>query len=184
MPKFFKLVLYGLILAALLGACSGGKEPTYDISEYLSAFTAMDYETMFNCTEAAVENTGDDYDTAKETFVSKYTAIFTGLDVKEITIENLVGPDADGGYTYTATYKTTDYGNFTNNFVLETCTEEGTCYVLWDYSLIFPEMEEGCEVLVRTEEAQRGERIHTRIRFIWTSPRCRISLQYPRSRPP
>ena len=157
MPKFFKLLLCGVMLAALLGACSGGKEPAYDISEYLSAFTTMDYTAMFDCTEAAVENTGDDYDAVKEAFVSKYTAIFTGLGVKEITIENLVGPGAEGGYTYTATYKTTDYGDFTNNFALETCIEEGTCYVLWDYSLIFPEMEEGCGVLVRTQEAQRGE---------------------------
>jgi len=124
MPKFFKLLLVGVMLAALLGACSGSKEPAYDILEYLSAFTTMDYAAMFDCTEAAVENTGDDYDAAKEAFVSKYTAIFTGIGVKEITIENLVGPDADGGYTYTATYKTTDYGDFTNNFVLETCMED------------------------------------------------------------
>lgn len=157
MPRFLRLLLGGIMLTALLCACSGEKQTAYDISEYLSAFTAMDYDAMFDRTETAADNTGDALKTAKEAFVSKYTAIFEGLGVTEITIDNLSEPDADGNYTYTATYKTKDYGDFTNNFTLQARVEEGTCRVLWDYSLIFPEMEAGCDVLVRTQEAQRGE---------------------------
>jgi penicillin-binding protein len=157
MHKVFKLLLCGVILAALLCACSGGGNTANDISQYLSAFTGMDYAAMFDCTEAALDNTGDALKAAKTAFVDKYTAIFTGIGVTGIELSNLAGPDDNGVYTYTATYKTKDYGDFTNNFTLKSRTEEGKCYVMWDCSLIFPEMEQGCSVLVSTEQAKRGE---------------------------
>lgn len=158
MPRFLKLLLIILVIGVLLCACTGEKAAPYDISEYLSAFTAMDYAAMFACTEPVADlDSGKEYDTAKDTFVSKYKAIFSGLGVTHISIDTLNGPDESGTYTYTATYKTKDYGDFTNNFTLHSRVEEGKCYVLWDYSLIFPEMEAGCSVLVRTLTAQRGE---------------------------
>jgi hypothetical protein len=48
-------------------------------------------------------------DIDKDTFVAKYEAIFTGMGVTQIAIENLSGPDENGTYTYTATYKTKDW---------------------------------------------------------------------------
>ena len=59
MPRFLKLLLGGVMMTALLCACSGEKQTPYDISEYLSAFTAMDYDAMFDHTETAADNTGD-----------------------------------------------------------------------------------------------------------------------------
>jgi hypothetical protein len=35
-----------------------------------------------------------------------------------VEISGLAGPDEDGVYTYTATYKTSDYGDFTNDYKL------------------------------------------------------------------
>lgn len=157
MPKTIKLLLCTLIAFALLCACTVETATSNDISDYLSSFTAMDYAAMFACTETAADLEGEAYEAQKDKFVSKYDAIFTGLGVTQIAIENLSGPDENGTYTYTATYKTKDYGDFTNNFTLKSREEEGQCYVRWDYSLIFPEMEEGCSVLVRTLTAQRGE---------------------------
>jgi penicillin-binding protein len=157
MPKTIKALLCILIACALLGACSGDAVPAYDISEYLAALTAMDYPAMFACTEAAANLKGNAYAAAMKPFVDKYTAIFSGIGVTQVVVENLSGPDENGTYTYNATYKTKDYGDFTNRYTLKTRMDEGKCVVQWDYSLIFPEMEEGCSVLVRTLHASRGE---------------------------
>ncbi len=150
MPRILKLLLCGVLLIALLGACSSGAQTDGDISEYISAFQSMDYAAMYALCDPAV-------DIDKDAFVAKYTAIFTGIGVTQVTVADIAGPDADGVYTYTATYKTKDYGDFTNSFQLATRVEDGKQRVLWDYSLIFPEMEAGCSVLVRTLNAQRGE---------------------------
>ena len=61
-------------------------------------------------------------------------------------------------YTYTATYRTKDYGEFTNDYRLTVRPDiGGDVKVLWEYSLIFPEMEEGSTVRVETLKAARGE---------------------------
>ena len=157
MPKTIKLLLCIILVGALLCACTVETVSPNDISDYLSGFIAMDYAAMFACTQTAADLTGDAYDVQKDTFVAKYEAIFSGLGVTQIVIDTLSGPDENGTYTYTATYKTKDYGDFTNNFTLKSRVEEGRFHVLWDYSLILPEMEEGCSVLVRTLTAKRGE---------------------------
>lgn len=156
MSKTIRILLC-LIAVLLLCACKGEAATSYDISEYMSAFAAMDYAAMFACTEASKGLSEKEYAAAKETFTKKYNAIFSGLGVTQIVVENLAGPAADGVYTYTATYKTKKYGDFKNDYTLHCREEEGECRVLWDYSLIFPEMEEGSTVRVRTQEAQRGE---------------------------
>ncbi len=158
MPKTLRILLCIILAASLLGACSGGAAASNELSDYLSCFTAMDYAGMFAFTEAAADAKGEEaYKTVMDTFVSKYNTIFSGLGVTQIVIENVSEPDDNGTCTYTATYKTKDYGDFTNSFTLKSRVEEGKRHVLWDYSLIFPEMEEGCSVLIRTQHAQRGE---------------------------
>ena len=142
-------VLLCMIIGLSLCAC-GSAQQTYDITEYLNCFAAMDYSAMYALTAPVV-------DIDEEAFVQKYEAIFSGLGVTEVVIENVSGPTEDGVYTYTATYKTEEYGDFTNDFTLNAGIRSDACMVLWDYSLIFPEMEEGSSVRVETEEASRGE---------------------------
>ena len=149
MRKTVKLLL-GIAFCLTLGACTSGQTVSYDISSFLDSFTAMDYSAMFAQCAPAV-------DVDEETFMQKYDAIFSGLDTQQVVIDDLSGPDEDGVYTYTATYKTKDYGDLTNEFTLKAGIKDGQSVVLWDYSLIFPEMEEGYSVRVETLEADRGE---------------------------
>lgn len=146
-----KLLLLGAAVL-LLTACAAQDVPKrYDISDYMKAFESMDFEAMW-------EQVSPDAKVDKDAFLSKHKAIFSGLGVEAVEIGDIAGPDADGVYTYTATYKTRDYGDFTNDYELTVRPDvEGNARVLWDYSLIFPEMEEGSTVRVETLKASRGE---------------------------
>ena len=150
MKNTTKLLLI-IIICLLLAACAV-QEPTveYDITAYLNSFEAMDYAAMF-------EHVMPTIDIDEAAFTTKYDAIFSGLGVTDIVISDIVGPDDGGVYTYTATYKTEDYGDFTNDFELKAAVMGGECTVMWDPSLIFPEMTDGCTVRVETVSASRGE---------------------------
>lgn len=145
-----KFLICLLVTVLALSACSGVKLPVYDVSGWVNALTAMDYEAMWNQADPAV--TID-----KDGFIEKHEAIFKGLGVKEITVDNVAGPDENGRFTYTATYKTQDYGDFTNAYSLQMVDSNKGCFVFWNYSLIFPEMEPGASVRIRTQKATRGE---------------------------
>jgi hypothetical protein len=121
-----------------------------DITQYIESFKAKDYRTMYSLCAPAV-------DIKEKDFIKKYSDIMEGLGVKEITVDNVTGPDENGVFTYTATYKTEEYGDFTNDFTLRTGFKDDKCVVLWDYSLIFPDLEEGGSVRVKTLNARRGE---------------------------
>jgi len=146
-----KFLLLGAAVL-MLAACTAQAVPErYDISDYFKAFEAMDFEAMW-------EYVSPDAKVDKDTFLSKYRAIFSGLGVESVEVSNLSGPDEDGVCTYTATYRTKDYGDFTNDYKLTVRTDiGGDAKVLWEYSLIFPEMEEGSTVRVETLKAARGE---------------------------
>jgi cell division protein FtsI/penicillin-binding protein 2 len=139
-----------LILVCFLSSCAESNS-AYDITQYLESFKSMDYEAMYSLT-APMDDIG------KQDFIDKYNNIFgEGLKVTEIEIDNLSGPDENGTFTYTATYKTEDYGDFKNDYTLRTGYKKDKCVVLWNYSLIFPEMEEGSSVRIKTLKAIRGE---------------------------
>ena len=144
------LLLCAVMILPLMSC--GAKTTGYDISAYMDAFEAMDWDAMWKHVSPDAKKID------KETFLNKYDAIFSGLGVEEVEVTDLDGPDADGVYTYNATYKTKDYGDFTNAYKLTVWPGvDGTGEVIWNYSLIFPEMEAGSSVRVNTLTASRGE---------------------------
>lgn len=143
-------ILICVLVVFVLTACAADQEPIYNITSWLDAMKAMDYEAMWAQVEPAV-------DIDKDSFIKKYSNIFEGLGVKEITLDNISGPDDNGCFTYTATYKTEEYGEFTNDFSLQMVWNEEGNRVYWNYALIFPDMEEGGTVRIKTLKASRGE---------------------------
>ncbi len=145
------LLVLCLLMALTFMAC-GVKTPvqSYDLSAYMDAFEAMDWDAMWT-------HVSSDAEVDKDTFLQKYEAIFSGLGVEEVEVSGVAGPDADGVCTYSATYRTKDYGEFTNAYTLTVRPGVGGGGVMWDYSLIFPEMEMGSRVRVNTLTASRGE---------------------------
>lgn len=143
-------ILICVLAVLILTACTVDQEPAYNITSWLDAMKAMDYEAMWAQVEPAVN-------IDKDSFAKKYSRIFEGLGVKEITFDNISGPDDNGCFTYTATYKTDEHGDFTNDFSLQMVQSEEGNRVYWNHSLIFPDMEEGGTVRVKTLKASRGE---------------------------
>ncbi len=143
-------ILICVLAVLILAACAAVQEPVFDMMPWLDAVKAMDYEAMWVLVEPAVN-------IEKEDFINKYNNIFSGLGVKEITFDNISGPDENGCFTYTATYKTEEYGDFPNDFSLQMVWNEEGNRVYWDYSLIFPDMDEGSTVRIKTLNACRGE---------------------------
>lgn len=142
------------IACAALCSCAQPDNPydvsKSDITQFIASFKVKDYNTMYSLCAPAV-------DIKKKDFIEKYSDIMEGLGVTEIQVNSIMGPDEDGVFIYTATYKTQEYGDFTNDFTVRTGFKDGKCVVLWDYSLIFPEMEQGSSVRIKTLKAQRGE---------------------------
>lgn len=144
------LLIMCVILIAVFAACHAAPQDDWVVSAYLDAFSQMDYDAMWVLCEPAVP-------IDEETFLKRYTDIFTGLGVKQITIGDISEPDEDGCHHYTATYHTKDFGDLTNTFSLKKAIQKGQDKIRWDYSLIFPEMDAGSSVRVRTLRASRGE---------------------------
>lgn len=150
MPKAVKILLLCIFSCLLFCSCAKKSGPSYDISGYIGSFEKMDYTAMYSYCQPVV-------DIKQDAFVKKYSDIFSGLGVTKIGIVDLKGPDKDGTYTYTATYKTKDYGDIKSSFTLKTGFKNNQCVVFWDYSLIFPEMGDESTVQVQTLKADRGE---------------------------
>ena len=69
----------------MLAACTVQAVPErYDISDYIEAFEAMDFEAMW-------EYVSPDAKVDKDTFLSKHRAIFSGLGVEAVEVSNLPG---------------------------------------------------------------------------------------------
>lgn len=143
-------ILICMLAVLLLAACAAENEPVYDLTAWVNALTEKNFWAMWEQCEPAVS-------VDAQSFVEKYDAIYYALGVKEVTVDNIIGPDQDGRFTYTATYKTKNYGDFTNDFSLQMIFSEDGGRVFWNYSLIFPEMEEGSTVRISTNKANRGE---------------------------
>jgi penicillin-binding protein len=143
-------MLICVLTVVILTACAAGPQAVYDVNAWVTAMAARDYEAMWAQVDPAV-------DIDKDSFINKYDAIFSGLGVKEITIDNIIGPDENGFFTYTATYKTQDYGDFESDYSLQMISGGEGSRVYWNYSLIFPDMEPGSSVQIQTLNATRGE---------------------------
>ena len=145
-----KLLLCILLMLTLVSCSEAAPLPSQAAAAYLEAFTDMDFETMWALCRPAVA-------IEQDAFMQKYQAIFTGLGITEVEITDATEPDENGFFHYTAVYHTEDYGVLTSQYNAKTVSKSGQSYVYWDYSLIFPEMDEGSTVRVRTLRASRGE---------------------------
>ena len=67
-------MLICVLAVLMLSACTADQEPEYNITSWLDAMKAMDYEAMWAQVEPAV-------DIEKDSFIKKYDKIFSGLGV-------------------------------------------------------------------------------------------------------
>lgn len=124
-----------------------GENPSDILKNYFSYITSQDYEKMYNLVD-----TGD---VSKDDFISRNQNIYEGIGCSDIKVE--IKSEEKDSVSYSVTLTTLageiSYDNtarFTND------SEKGTVLV-WDDSVIFPELTSTDKVRIYTDEAARGQ---------------------------
>jgi len=153
-PIRILLALLLLLLVAFSFCACDASNPGKTAEDFLDAIAKRDFKLAYTYTWPYDSTT-----LAEEDFINKYQAIFDGLGIQEMEITDaFVTTDSFGTlYTYTATYITEKYGNFSYNFSMELRNVESITYVVWGQDLIFPFMDFEDKLHVETVPAIRGE---------------------------
>ena len=124
-----------------------GENPSDILKNYFSYITSQDYEKMYNLVD-----TGD---VPKDDFISRNQNIYEGIGCSDVKVE--IKSEEKDSVSYSVTLTTLageiSYDNtarFTND------SEKGTVLV-WDDSVIFPELTSTDKVRIYTDEAARGQ---------------------------
>lgn len=124
-----------------------GENPSDILKNYFSYITSQDYEKMYNLVDAG--------DVSKDDFISRNQNIYEGIGCSDIKVE--IKSEEKDSVSYSVTLTTLageiSYDNtarFTND------SEKGTVLV-WDDSVIFPELTSTDKVRIYTDEAARGQ---------------------------
>ena len=153
MRKLFCIFIISLSLLLLTSCDNRVQEST--AANYLKHYASKDFEACY-----AMLASDSDVTISKQDYVSKLSAIFEGLQVKEVSYGNLKAEEEDGR-TYCAfqmTYDTDTAEKLTNDYRMEIIKEaDGSEKINWSPSLIFPQMEQGDTVRIAKIKATRGE---------------------------
>ena len=121
------------------------------IKEYYSYISKKDYEKMYNllCQQSREDN-------PYEAFIRRNAAIYEGIEIKKIGIRfDDKGKLKKGSINYHLTFDTVA-GNVSAAYSARIVREKRNYRLIWDDSLIFPELGKTDKVRVFTEEAKRG----------------------------
>lgn len=119
---------------------------------YTKALVKQDYETMYTLLSKDAQA-----ETDKETFVNKYTNIFTGIEASDIKVDTKDIIDSEQGKT--AAYHLTMNsmaGPIEFDQTMEIVKEDGEYKLKWSYAQIFPQMQNGDGIQVSTQPSKRG----------------------------
>ena len=134
-----------------LGKGISNSNPQELLTEYMNYVTERNYEKMYAMLE--VEASGN---IGREDFIKRNLAIYEGIEVQNMKVESITYDEEQMTVTYQTSFDTVA-GNisFENEaFFLE--DEEGYKLV-WDDSMIFPNLTSTDKVRVSTTQAERGE---------------------------
>lgn len=158
MEKNTKIIIIIAVLAVIIGI--GGfvaislttEKPENIFDKYKTALINNKYEEVYSLLS---EESRKSYE--KEKFINRLDNIFSGIDASDIEI-NFKEKKKDGKYivvSYNETMKTSAGDiNFENTARL--IKDNKTYKLVWDDTLIFPELKNEYSVSVKSTEAQRG----------------------------
>lgn len=148
---FLLLVFSGMVLAAAsLAKRISWKKPEELLSEYMGYITEQEYEKMYGMT-----NLPDSGEIRENDFVKRNSNIYEGIEVQNMQIEILEVSDGGKNVTYRCCFDT----------VAGEISFENTAYfkegksgykLIWEDSLIFPQLGPDDKVRIYTTSAKRG----------------------------
>ena len=151
-----KLVLICLLSASVFCIFTSCAGHSYDgtATAYLNAFVKFDYEKMYDLLTPGAQSTVD-YDE----FVDYHKKVYDLLKVQTVTVQR--GETIDNGlsksYNYTATFVSSEYGEFTYDMQFEVYKKTDFYLVAWTPANVVPEMNWNDRVFASTLKGKRGE---------------------------
>ena len=164
-----KIILYATIgIIAILGIAfmftifTKGDSATKTFNTYKNNWVRQDYKSMYNMLSAKTKQT-----VSQKQFVDKYTAIYNGIEAKNISIkvENeeqiKEGNKKDISIPFSIVMDTTagklSMPGYQANMVKEKVDNKNQWTIVWNEKMIFPSMDAGDTVRIISDLAKRGE---------------------------
>lgn len=146
-----------LIVAAIIIITAGiflffrlrgtGEKPSDILKNYFSYITSQDYEKMYNLVDAG--------DVSKDDFISRNQNIYEGIGCSDVKVKIKSEETDSVSYSVTLTTLAGEI-SYDNTARFTDDSEKGTVLV-WDDSVIFPELTSTDKVQIYTDEAARGQ---------------------------
>ena len=127
------------------------KTPEELLSEYMAHIPKKEYEQMYAMLH--VEASGN---ISQEDFIKRNSAIYEGIEVQNMKVEILAYDEEQMGVTYQTSFDTVAGNISFENEALFQEGEEGY-ELVWNDSLIFPNLTSSDKVKVSATQANRGE---------------------------
>lgn len=153
---FLKLALIIFSAVTLSGICTSCAGQSYDgvATAYLNAFREFDYKTMYELLTPGSQSTYS-YDD----FVEYHKKVYDVLKIQTVAVE--MGETVDNGdsksYNYTATFKSSEYGEFAYDMHFEVYKKTKFYLVAWSPSNVVPDMQRYDRIYSSTLYGKRGE---------------------------
>ena len=147
MNRFFSILLLCLLL---LVGCSSNKQELL-FNSFSEKLVNEDYENLYLLLSSESQQS-----VSQEDFITKYKNIYSGIEATNIQLE-MGEVDKENNLIPFNLSMDTKAGEMSfSNFELPFVKEEGELRIVWSEKLIFPMMENGDKVRVRTLSANRG----------------------------
>lgn len=127
------------------------KTPEELLAEYMNHISEQEYEKMY-----AMLNIEASGNVSREDFVKRNAAIYEGIEVQNMTVEILAYDEEKMAVTYRTSFDTVA-GNISFENEAFFMKGEAGYELVWDDSLIFPNLTSTDKVRVSTTQADRGE---------------------------
>ena len=147
------IILIGAMAYAIgfLGKGISKSSPQELLTEYMNYITEHNYEKMYAMLE--VEASGN---IRQEDFIKRNSAIYEGIEVQNMKVENTAYDAEQMTVTYQTSFDTVAGNISFENEAVFLEKEEGYKLV-WEDSMIFPNLASTDKVRVSTTQAERGE---------------------------
>ena len=157
MKRFIsKIIILILLIGAILCIFTSCAGHSYDgtATAYLNAFTRFDYKKMYDLLTPGSQSLAD-----YEEFVNYHKKVYDLLKIQTVSVER--GETVDNGtsrsYNYTATFVSSEYGEFSYDMQFEVQKKTKFYLVSWSPANVVPEMNWNDRVYSSTTKGKRGE---------------------------
>lgn len=152
--KFGKMMVTSMILGVsmMLGGC--GKKATMEevLLEYMALIPQEKYESMYEMIDVSLSDSVE-----KEFFVERNSKIYEGMQIENFKVNIIEVNKEEGSVTYQTSFDTIAGNIRFENTAMFTESKEDGYQLIWEDSLIVPELEKTDKISILETKAMRGK---------------------------